>query len=303
MSKQKRKVKRWFISIIMLASVLCAGYSAAQDKDNPQQPVKQGDEQVDEFEEPTYTAPTNIEERLGNLKMPKLERKHLSDKYPGLEKKETFSNLKQTEYGPAGELDISGKIAPKGGWGSVLDGKEGKEERARAIAKAFIGEEAILFGITDMEEMKEQFFKTDEIGFTHISFERYVGGLPIKNVYITIHIGPDETIRSLQSKVVAPSPALYQALANKTIGKGKVFKIVRDSLKPTPDSDVSVGVSKAYKEALLDPPYVIWNVETTSFETINGQPRDWQWEFKIDAFTGEIIQKREKPMATVGNPG
>ncbi len=92
MSRQKKKVTNWFILYAMLTSWLCAGYVAAQDKDQPQTLPQTGkgqgkdkaqprvgsifDDQADEFEEPTYTAPTYIEERLGTLKLPKLERKY-----------------------------------------------------------------------------------------------------------------------------------------------------------------------------------------------------------------------------------
>jgi hypothetical protein len=205
MTTQKRKVRGWIIPYFMLASLLCAGnVTAENDKDNPQQTVNQGDEQADDFEEPTYSPPADIEERLGSLKKPELERKYLTEKYPGLEKKETFSNLKQTEYGPLGKLHISGKIAPKGGWGGVLEGKENKDERARAIARAFIAEEVSIFGIFDMDELREYKFSRDELGNAHIKCQRYVGGLRVESSYIFIHVRPDETISSLMAEVVAP---------------------------------------------------------------------------------------------------
>jgi predicted small secreted protein len=98
-----------------------------------------------------------------------------------------------------------------------------------------------------------------------------------------------------------PPPALYQAAAKKTISKGKVFKILRDDFKAA-DPDVSFRISKVQKEGLLDPPYVVWYVEATSTKPAGGGMREWQWEFKIDAFTGEIIQKRERPIDSVSDP-
>lgn len=304
MSNQKRKVTSWFISCAMLASLLCAGYVAAQDKDKPQPPIKRGaetiisifDDRAAEFEESTYTPPPGLEEKLYDLKLPKDLRKYLNGKYPGVKGiNDKTTTLEQTEWGPAGKLHMS-NVTPKGGWGSEIEGIENRAERARAIAMAFIADEAAsIFSTTDITEFRETKFLPDEYGHYHILYTRYVGNLPLENTSIYIHLQNGESIQSLTATVASPSPALYEAASKKTIGRGKVFKVVRDSLK-SEDPEVSVAVKKAEKHAVIAPPYVIWYVEATSFKPVNGGIYDWQWEFKIDAFTGEIIQKRKKPL-------
>lgn len=304
----------WLIPCFMLASLLCAGYVSAQDNDQPQTGKEQGedkiqkrsgtifDDQADEFEEPTYTPPTDIDEKAESLKIPPDVRKYLSDKYSNIRKTETYSTLKQTQYGPSGRISLSYNRKP--GWDSPLKKGENREERARSLAIEYMKEEAGLLGIIDIEEFHESRINTDKGyggDYTYLDYHRFINGLELKNSYITFTIGPDETIYDVDSNVFAPPPALYHAIAKKTIGRGKAFRTVRDDLKSS-DSDVSVGISKAHKEAILDPPYVIWYVEARSFKLVNGQPRDWQWEYKLDAFTGEIIQKRNKPMASGANP-
>ncbi|MDO8444580.1 MAG: hypothetical protein Q7T53_00495 [Deltaproteobacteria bacterium] len=299
----QRKVKT-SISVVMLACLLCAGYAAAEDKDKPQPPIKRGAEQVvsifdenaEEFEETTYTPPTDIEEKLESLKLPENERKYLSDKYSGLITNSTFSTLKQTQYGPEGTIKLIFDI--KKGWDSPNKKGETREERAKSLARAFIEEEPGLFGVFDIGELKEIKVTTDK-GYggihTHIVYHRYINNMELMGWQLVITIGADETVGGVLGNILAPTPALYQAASKRTIGKGKIFKIIRDDLKASSEPGISVAVSKATKEAVVDPPYVIWNVEAKSYKYAKGGIFDWQWEYKIDPFTEEIIQKRKKP--------
>lgn len=225
MSNQKRKVERWFISVIMLASLLCAGYAVAQDKDQPQTPAQtdkgQGkgkgkgkaqphvgsifDDQADEFEEPTYTPPADIEEKLKSIKpIPSNIMKYLKDKH---NVENVTASLQQTSHGPNGSVYFRGNIVPKTADGvpvkSVIT-ETGRKERARAIARAIIAEEVSLLGITDMEELKEV-NSLDKPEGVSIYFNRYIGDLPFEYGDIAVHFKADgETIMSLQANVVAP---------------------------------------------------------------------------------------------------
>ena len=51
------------------------------------------------------------------------------------------------------------------------------EDRARAIALAFIAEEAALFDIANPAEIRELSFKIDDAGKSSICFLRYIGRL------------------------------------------------------------------------------------------------------------------------------
>lgn len=299
--QNKTNQKLWLIPCLMLVTLLCAGYTAAQDNDRPAQRLGVEkvesifDEQAGEYEETTYTPPADIEEKLESLKLPQDVHKYLKDKYHGLRKEGPASTLQQTQYGPEGDIRIMYDI--KKGWDSARKKGESREERARSLAKAYIEEEPGLFGVFDIGELREIRINTDKGyggDYTFITYHRYINKLELIGWYYQIITGPDETVVGVIGKIVAPTPALYQAAAKRTIGRGKIFKIIRDDLKSS-DSDVSVGVSKAAKEAVVDPPYVIWNVEAKSYKPVNGGMYDWQWEFKIDPFTGEIIQKRKRP--------
>lgn len=320
-SQWKGKTNLWFIPCVMLASLLCASYVAAQDKqpsseqaveqpanaekkDKPQLPIRPVmdrvvsifDENAEEFEETTYTPPTDIEEKLESLKLPENERKYLSDKYSGLRTNSTFSTLKQTQYGPEGDINLMFDI--KKGWDSASKNGETREERARSLAKAFIEEEPGLFGVFDIGELKEKRINTDKGyggNYTFIKYRRYINNMELMGWQLVIVIGPDETLVGVFGNILAPTPALYQAAAKRTIGKGKIFKIVRDDLKASSESGINVAISEARKEAVVDPPYVIWNVEAKSYKYAKGGIFDWQWEYKIDPFTEEIIQKLERP--------
>lgn len=223
MSNQKRKVRSWFISCAMLASLLCAGYAAAKDKDQPQTPAQtdkgQGkdkaqphvgsifDDQADEFEEPTYTPPADIEEKIKSIPpIPSNIKNHLKYKYVQIDDF-IISTLQQTPHGPSGKINIGGDIVPKTTDGvpikSVIT-ETGRKARASAIAKAIIAEEVSLLGITDMDEVKEV-NSLDRPEGVSIYFQRYIGALPFEYGDIAVHFKADgETIMSLQANVVAP---------------------------------------------------------------------------------------------------
>lgn len=304
MSNQTRKVRTWFIPIFMLASLLCAGDAVAQDKgwqpampetgkgqDKDKTQKRVGsifDDQADEFEEPTYTPPADIEEKIkaippipGNIK------KHLTEKYTRID--DPYSTLQQTPYGPSGKIYILGDLTSKtidetSPFKEALQ-KENKEERTRALAKAIIAEEVSILGIPDLNELKERKFYTDEYGHITIYYDRYIGDLPLEYGDVAVSFRHGETIKSLRANVVAPPPALYQAAAKKTLGRGKIFRIIGQELKTTAGgNEVGMGVTKVYKVAIPKAPYVIWKV---SISTV-----DNAWNYKIDAFTGEILDKQ-----------
>lgn len=304
MSNQKSKVGRWFISVVMLASLLCAGYAAAKDKDQPQAPSQtekgQGkdkaqphvgsifDDQADEFEEPTYTPPVDIEEKIKSIpSIPSNIMQHLKDKYKMKGNDFVSVDLQQTPDGSMVKyINIrgwDGDIRPKT---DIME--ERKEERLRSIAKAIIQEEVSLFRITDVEELKEFNFITEIINgreLTDIHYHRYIGDLQLEDGDISVYFGPDEKIRTIQAQVVAASADLYKAAAKKTLGRGKIYRIIRQELKTASGGeDVGMGVTKAYKVAIPKAPYVIWKVSVSTVDNA--------WNYKIDAFTGEILDKR-----------
>lgn len=113
---------------------------------------------------------------------------------------------------------------------------------------------------------------------------------------IRITIGPDETIRSVSAYLVPPSPELYDAVKKKTLSEDKMRKIVEKDLKAAAESLETTPFEKSIiikewedvlkkmamkKFAISSPPYVVWRVESV-------------WEYVIDAFTGEILEKHSR---------
>lgn len=291
MPNQKRNVRRWFISVIMLASLLFAGYAAAKDKDRPSQ--RRGEEKVEtifddqagEFEEPTYTVPADIEAKIKAIpKMPSDIKKYLKEKYSMKGDDVVSASLKQTQNGPQGTIVIHGRhgdIRPK----VITEGT--KEERIRGMARALIQEEASFFRVHNFDELREVGLRNDDLGYTSIRYQRYVGDLPLEDADIHIEFGPKEDITWVSFKSIPVSSELYHAVAKTTIGKGKIFRIIAQDLKMLEGGTGigNVGISSGQKVAIPDPPYVIWKVRAGT--ALIG------WDYKIDAFSGEILEKQD----------
>mgnify|MGYP001573372968 CR=1 FL=1 len=304
MGNLQRKVKT-SISVVMLASLLCAGYVVAEDKDQPKTGKEQGkdkeqgedkiqkragtifDDQADENEEPTYTPPTDIEEKLKVIPpLPANIKNYLKGKYIDIRDDDLSSTLQQTLYGPLGYINIRGDITPKKGLDSTIIG-EGREERARAMAKAFIEEEKSLLGIANIAELNERLHISKGYGgdYIHLYYQRKIGDIELENATIHVTVGPNDTIIGVSAESIAVSPELYKAVSKKTLGRGKVYRIIRQELKiASGGEDVGMGITKAYKVAIPKAPYVIWKVSVSTVDNA--------WNYKIDAFTGEILEKR-----------
>ena len=195
------------------------------------------------------------------------------------------SNVQETPNGPLGNLGLRGNIKPT----AEIQG-ETREERARAIAMAFIREEAALFDISNIEEIRERKIKTDRgYGgeYTHLYYDRYIGGL-LFGYDIHITIGPDETITHVGASLVPTPPELYQAVTKETISKEQVIKIV-ERVFGAPKR-ATVKVLKVAKFATWRPPYVIWTAHASVFiDSVYASAADCA--FTINAFTGDILSR------------
>lgn len=216
-------------------------------------------------------------------------KQYLVEKYE-LKKHDVTSTLKQTLYGPEGKVHIRGDIASNNA--TIAQGINSREDRARAIARAFMEEEVNLFGITNMEEVREIWIDTFMSPYTNLTtinihYRRYINDLELKDMYIQITIGPDENIRSVNSELVSVPPELYQAVTKKTLSEAEIRRIVVDDIKTNPAAkktfkDIGGTTSLELKKvATSSPPYIIWKVKSV-------------WEYVINAFTGEILEKHSR---------
>jgi len=193
------------------------------------------------------------------------------------------STVQETPNGPLGNLGVSGDIKPPK---AAIKG-ETREERARATAMAFIREEADLFDITNMEEIRETKINTFKAGYsgeqTQIYYGRYIGDLPLSEVYIRIEIGNDEKITAVIATLRPTPPELYEAVKKETLSKEQVIKIIERDLA-SPEKRSLVKVHGTYKVADWRSPYVVWVAKAS----VGRKPA---WGFTINAFSGEILSK------------
>lgn len=214
-------------------------------------------------------------------------KEYLIEKYK-LRKHDVSSTLQHTPYGPEGKLHLRGDIVPK----YIANAKEikNREDRARAMAKVFLEEEAGLFGITNMDEIRK--VKTNTIqGYkgqvTSVHYRRYINNVELENMYVRVTIGPDETITSVGAELIPTPPELYEAVKKKILTEGEILKIVKQDLESAGVDPKEMRVLSIEKAAIPSSPYVIWKVD------VNLKKSGGRWKYRIDAFTGEILEKRD----------
>lgn len=251
--------KHWTLFIVVVLQLLIfIGYLASSGSASAQDQAKAINKQ--------YKLPSNI-------------KKYLSDKY--IEIRDVTSTLQETPHGPRGSIGISGNFVPK----SVIT-EANKHDRLRAIAKSFIAEEPELFGITDLEELREYKFESAESGWTHIYYSRFIGDLQFESS-IFVHINPEEQITSISGSVTPALPELYEAATKKTLLKDEIVKIIEQNFKSTGLDPKNMRILRVQKFAVSYSPYVVWGAN------VNLKHGSGSWGYEIDAFTGEILKKKE----------
>jgi fungalysin/thermolysin propeptide len=219
------------------------------------------------------TQPANSQKPAPHLKQ------YLTEKY---QIRDVISSLHQTPHGPEGSLNIIGPITPT----AIVQGATGAE-RSRSAAKAFIAEETSLFGILDINELRESDMRSDEQGGSHIHYRRYLDDVPLEGMSITVHVGRDEKITSLEAQVVPVSPELSQAAKRETIAESAARTVVDHDLKSAGIDLKNVRVLKSEKVAIPSAPYIVWKMD------VNVKKGIGRWLYTIDAFTGEMLEKRD----------
>jgi hypothetical protein len=213
-------------------------------------------------------------------------KEYLMEKYK-LRKDDVRSEIQQTPNGPSGKLHINSFERPFTPQNVVITDTS-VQGRVRAIAQAFLKEDAALLGITNMDEIREIRIDTTkgrEGDYTTVRYSRYIDNLELDGVYIRIDIGPDERIIGVNAEIMPAPPELYEAVKKKTLTEDEIRKIVEHDLGSTKKDLTGMKISEIKKIAIPSPPYVIW--------TANAGVKSDQgtWGYQIDAFTGEIIKR------------
>lgn len=219
-------------------------------------------------------------------------KEYLMDKYQlhKIHKDDMTSTLQLTPNGPSGNLYINSferPITPQ----NITITDASVQGRARAIARAFLREETTLFGISNMDEIREMRIDTftspyTKLTTTNIHYRRYIDNLELKDMYIGITIGQYENIRSVSAELVPTPPELYEAVTKKTLSEIEILKIVEQDLESVGINSRDMRVLKVEKVVIPSPPYVIWKPDVNLKKGIG------RWGYDINAFTGEIIKKK-----------
>lgn len=251
----------------------------------------------DEEPEPEFVVPADLDQRLASIPhLPPNIKVYLEEKYSRVNR--LSSTLIERPDGLLGGINIGGDLTPKDLEAElsriVASQYNNREEKASALAWAFIREEAGLLGVYDISEYREAEVETTVIGpqfpssgdiYTDVRIKRYIGHLPInnsdiKNSDIRITIGPNERIVTVVANPYPAGVALYTAVSKKGLTKNQIRKIVRQSLKTEKATQIRAENVIFEKLVTHKPPYVVWHV-------LAGD-----WEYTIDAFTGEILRKQ-----------
>ena len=222
---------------------------------------------------------------LKSYKLPPNLKKYFQDKYKDqIDKDSPTSKLQETPHGPRGTLHVSGNFRVK----NIEALPEDKADRARAIAKVFLRDEAELLGLPDLNELREYKISTSkghDGEYTSIYYRRYIDGLPLEKSWAHIAIGPDESIVLMNISLVPASPELYTAVTNKTITEEEALRIIKkDARAKNVDEKRFKAKIKIY--AISSSPYVVWKGRVSM---VGGR----YWKYVVNAFTGEIISVRK----------
>jgi Zn-dependent metalloprotease len=158
-----------------------------------------------------------------------------------------------------------------------------KPEDARAIARAFLEEEATVLGLGPLSELREEGLDTDRFGTTRMSFQHYVGGLRLEGGHALIAVEASGEIRLFMGNLVPVTQALKQAVQQPTLPEARIRAVIRDDTRARGFDPRQVTALKMEKVAIGRAPYVVWIAEPAPVPPV---------EYTIDAFTGAIVDTR-----------
>ncbi len=198
--------------------------------------------------------------------------------YPQLDDEHLVVKLQETPDGPLGQIDVFGKLPPTPDV-AALKG----EDRVRATALAFIADQAALFDIPYLADLKEIGLKTSDEGRSRVVYGRSIGSLPLAGWSVSVDVDADGVIVLVGASLLPVSPQLLRAVAEKTISGDEAKQIVERDLARG-KKEGALSISEPELGALYRPPYVWWGVR-------GALPDRPAFSYVIDAFTGEITNK------------
>jgi hypothetical protein len=215
--------------------------------------------------------------RTTPYKLPPNLLEHFKSRY-GQVDESLIANLQETPDGPLGQIDLTGKIS------TSLDVRGmASDERGRAIARAFIKQEAALFDLDNPGGLVETALAVRDDGITVLHYGRKVGPLPLRGMSIRIEVSEEGAITRVHANLTPVPSALQVAVGRRTIEKDEARKLVEHDLVRGGRKDPT-KVGEPALEATWRPPYVVWSARGS----VGLKP---SWSYDLDAFTGEILNK------------
>lgn len=213
-------------------------------------------------------------------------RQYFKDKYRTI--LDVTSTLRETPNGPAVSLKLEGNFLPVQVYGIR---EEDRNRRAEAIANAFLEEEAAFLGITDRSELRRSGRtpgRSPGDASLHIDYLRFINDAQVDHYMIHLEIGPDDTIHKINAHLVPSPPEMYEAAAKETLNGDEIREIMERDLATAETTAKNIRAKAIVKLAKPAPPYITWKgLAGADLDAGHGS-----WDYRINAFTGEIIEKR-----------
>lgn len=191
---------------------------------------------------------------------------------------------KDWQIGAYRSLYVKGDLTPQNLEASAKS--DGAAKKARVAARAFLKEQAELYGLTPQSDMREAPESpagvVDDMGHTHLPYKHYINGLAVLGSGALFHVSPESKITHIDVSIVPITPELIEAVNKPTLDEAAIRAVIQKDLN-APSSEIRYYFS-AEKLALPVAPYVTY--------TVSANAGKGTFDYSINAFTGEIIWKR-----------
>ncbi|MGB8337832.1 MAG: M36 family metallopeptidase [Burkholderiales bacterium] len=161
----------------------------------------------------------------------------------------------------------------------------------RQIATRFLERATTLLGIPPkLEGLKFDQVKSTLFG-SHALFQQYIGKLPISGAWIRVDIDKSGRVYNVQNDLV-PIPALEKGavkakqITTKPMSKNTAFVFAIGDLPPKVRASATMLQSELVHRKFDDETREAWKIVARTTQPIG------EWKFYVDAYSGEILWKR-----------
>jgi bacillolysin len=165
-------------------------------------------------------------------------------------------------------------------YGNLSSTKSASSTEAAAIQ--FLSANSVLFKLKNpTSELKVHSQEGDELGYTHIKYDQQVNGVPVWGSQLGVHINSSGEIYCVSGNhhptiEISTAPAVLEQNAK---------QVAMDDLKKAENRPIDSRATLVvfpWKEKY----YLCWNVEV-----FGAQPNDIDWQYFVDAVTGDVVFK------------